>query len=82
MCFSLTVAGAGRGQARRAGQGWGHAASRGTASPHAVPIAAAPRYARCQQSGALGTFQEHGTCASIINLAVHPISHFTCVRDS
>lgn len=57
--FLSTAAGAGGGQAGCAGQGRGHAASRGTASPHAIPTAAAPRYAGCQQSGALGTLQEH-----------------------
>lgn len=70
--FLLTAAGACRGQARCAGQGRGHATSRSTASPHTVPTATAPRYAGCQQSGALGTFQEHSTYTSIINLTVPP----------
>lgn len=68
--FFSPVTGAGRGQARRAGQGWGHAASRGTASPHAVPIETTPRHARRQQSGALGTLQEHSTYTSFINFTI------------
>lgn len=73
--FLLTAAGAGGGQARRAGQGRGHAAPRGTASPHTVPTAATPRYAGRQQSGALGTLQEHSAYTYIINLIVPPGSH-------
>lgn len=68
--FFWPATGAGRGQAWCAGQGWGHTASRGTASPHTVPIATTPRYARRQQSRALGTLQEHSTYTPIINLTI------------
>lgn len=71
--FVRAATGAGGGQAWRAGQGWGHAASWGTASPHTVPVAATPRYARRQQSGALGTLQEHGTGTLMTDLS---LQHF------
>lgn len=61
LCVSA-AAGESWGQARRAGQGWGHAAAWGPTPSHPVPAPAAPGHAGCQQGGALGALQEHGTC--------------------